>query len=162
MRKEEMQVPVLKSTYKVLNEKIATTKKEIDENSKDIGKAAALGDLKENSAYHSAKERQVLLLERMQRLKSFLNCRIIDLSRKVPERASFGTSVTVVDSATAKSRTYNLIGPAEFELDLLPDMVTIGAPVAKLLIGKKVGDTVNFKFGSNDWTGEITEIRGLK
>ena len=157
-----MQVPVLKSTYKILNEKIVTTKKDIDENSRDIGKAAALGDLKENSAYHSAKERQVLLLERMQRLKSYQNCRIIDLSGSVPEKASFGTSVTVVDSSTEESHTYNLIGPAEFELDLLPDMVTIAAPVARLLMGKKVGDSVDFEFGTNNWTGKITEIRGLK
>jgi len=157
-----MQVPVLKSTYKILNEKIAATKQDINENSKDIGKAASLGDLKENSAYHSARERQVLLLERMQRLKSYQNCRIIDLSGSVPERVSFGTSVTVVDSTTETSHTYNLIGPAEFELDLLPDMVTIAAPVARLLIGKRVGDIVSFKFGSNDWTGNITEIRGLE
>jgi transcription elongation factor GreA len=157
-----MQVPVLKSTYKILNEKINTTKKDIEENSRDIGKAAALGDLKENSAYHSAKERQVLLLERMQRLKSYQNCRIIDLSGSIPGQASFGTSVTVVDTSTDESHTYNLIGSAEFELEVMSDMVTIAAPVARLLMGKKVGDSVDFKFGTNNWTGKVTEIRGLK
>ncbi len=157
-----MQVPVLKSTYKVLNDKINATKKDIEENSQDIGRAAALGDLKENSAYHSAKERQVLLLERMQRLKSYQNCRIIDLSGSTPRQASFGTSVTVVDTNTDESHTYNIIGPAEFELEIMPDMVTIAAPVARLLMGKKVGDLAEFKFGSNHWTGKVTEIRGLK
>jgi len=157
-----MQVPILKSTYQILNDKITQTKKDIDENSRDIGKAAALGDLKENSAYHSAKERQILLLERMQRLKSYQNCRIIDLSGAPPERISFGTSVTVVDEANSESHTYNLIGPAEFELELLPDMVTISAPVARLLMGKKVGEKVEFKFGDNHWTGKVTEIRGLE
>lgn len=157
-----MQIPILKSTYKVLNERITATKKEIESNSKDIGKAAALGDLRENSAYHSAKERQVLLLERMQRLKSYQNCRIIDLSDAQPERVSFGTSVTVVDEDTSKSQTYNLIGPAEFELDLMPDMVTIAAPVARLLMGKQIGDTVDFNFGDNVWTGKVAEIRGLE
>ena len=62
-----MEVPILRSTHKILSEKINALKKDIDGNSRDIGEAAALGDLKENSAYHAAKERQVLLLEKMQR-----------------------------------------------------------------------------------------------
>lgn len=157
-----MQVPILKSTYKILNEKITEIKKEINENSKDIGAAADHGDLKENAEYHAAKEKQVLLLERMQRLKSYLNCDRVDLSGSVPETVTFGCSVTVVNKITKESHTYNLIGPAEFDLELLPDMITIGAPVARLLVTKKVGDIVNFKFGSVDWTGEITEICALK
>lgn len=157
-----MQIPILKSTYKSLTEKIKDTKKEIDQNSRDIGKAAALGDLKENSAYHSAKERQVLLLERMQRLKSYMNCSVVDLSSSEPERASFGTAVTVVDSDTKEERKFNLIGPAEFELEVMSDMATIGAPVARLLIGKKIGDTVDFRFGANQWSGVVTAIRGLE
>ncbi|MCP4584168.1 MAG: transcription elongation factor GreA [candidate division Zixibacteria bacterium] len=157
-----MQVPILKSTFKILNERITELKKEITQNSKDIGTAAELGDLKENAEYHAAREKQVLLLERMQRLKSYLKGERVDLSGSVPETVSFGCSVTVVDTITKESHTYNLIGPAEFELELLSDMVTIGAPVARLLVTKKVGDIVNFKFGGIDWTGEITEICALK
>lgn len=157
-----MRIPILKSTHRALMEKIEDTKKEIGANSKDIGKYAALGDLRENSAYHAAKEKQVLLLERMQRLKSYMNASIVDLTGGVPERASFGTRVTVVDGESNEPHTYNLIGPAEFELDIMPDMVTIAAPVARLLIGKKVGDVVKFAFGKNNWTGTITEIGGLE
>lgn len=157
-----MQVPILNSTYEILNEKITETKKEVTANSREIGLAAELGDLKENSAYHAAKETQVLLLERMQRLKSYLNCERVDLSGSVPETITFGCSVSVVNTMTKESHTYNLIGPAEFYLELLSDMVTLGTPVARLLIMKKVGDIVDFKFGSNDWTGEITEVRALK
>lgn len=157
-----MQAPILNSTYNILNEKIAEIKKEVNANSKDIGEAAELGDLKENSAYHAARERQVLLLERMQRLKSYLNFERVDLSGSLPETVSFGCSVTVINKTTKESHIYNIIGPAEFELELLSDMVTLGAPVARLLMMKKVGDIVNFKFGSNDWIGEITEIRALE
>ena len=156
-----MQFPILKSTYEILMEKISELKKEITENSKDIGAAAELGDLKENSAYHAAREKQVLLLERMQRLKSYLNCERVDLSGSVPKTVTFGCSVTVVNTITKESHIYNLIGPAEFDLELLPDMVTIGAPVARLLVTKKVGDIVDFKFGKNNWTGEITGISAL-
>ena len=157
-----MQVPILNSTYKILNEKITEIKKEINKNSKVIGAAAEHGDLKENAEYHAAREKHALLIERMQRLNSYLNSVRVDLSGSVPETVSFGCSVTVVNTITKESHTYNLIGPAEFDLELLSDMVTIGAPVARLLVTKKVGDIVNFKFGSNDWTGEITEIRTLK
>jgi transcription elongation GreA/GreB family factor len=157
-----MQAYILKSTHDILNEKITELKKEVDENSRDIGRAAELGDLKENSAYHAAKEKQVLLLERMQRFKSYLNCEKVDLSGSVPETVTYGCSVTVVNTTTKESHTYNIIGPAEFDLELFPDMVTLGAPVARLLITKKVGDIVDFKFGDNDWSGEITEIRSLE
>ena len=157
-----MQVPILKSTYKILTEKVESLKKEIDGNSKDIGTAAALGDLKENSAYHSARERQVLLLERMQRFKSYLRGRIVDLTGSKPDKVLFGTSVSVVDSETAITRTFNVVGPVEYELNLLPDIVTFGAPLAKLLIGKKIGDTVECRFGATEWTGVITEIRAIE
>ena len=145
-----MQVPILKSTY------------EIKQNSKDIGEAADLGDLKENAEYHAAKEKQSFLMERKQRLESYLNFVKVDLTGSTPETVSFGCSVTVVDTESKESHTFNLVGPAEFELELFPDMVTIGAPVARLLVTKKVGDVVEFKFGSNNWTGEITEIRTLE
>jgi len=157
-----MQVWILNSTYNILNDKITEVKKEVDLNSKAIGEAAELGDLKENAEYHAAKEKQVLLLERMQRLKSYLNGERVDLSGGIPETVSFGCSVTVVNTTTKESHTYNIIGPAEWDLELLPDMVTLDAPVARLLMLKKVGDIVDFKFGNNDWTGEITKIRGLK
>lgn len=157
-----MQVPILRSTHKTLTERIAALKKDIEGNSKEIGRAAALGDLKENSAYHSARERQVLLLERMQRLKVYLGGRVVDVTGNPPERVSFGTSVTVVDSRTAETRTYNIVGPAEYELALLSDIVTFAAPVAKLLMGKKIGDTVEFQFGETEWTGVITGIRAIE
>jgi transcription elongation factor GreA len=157
-----MRFPILNSTYRILNERIEETKKEIKQNSKDIGAAAELGDLKENAEYHAAKEKQVLLFERMNRLKTYVNSERVDLSGSVPKSVSFGCSVTVIDTETKESHTFNLIGPAEYELELYSDMVTIGAPVAKLLVMKKVGDIVNFDFGDNDWTGEITEIRVLK
>jgi len=156
-----MRFPILNSTYRILNERIEETKKEIKQNSKDIGAAAELGDLKENAEYHAAKEKQVLLFERMNRLKTYVNSERVDLSGSVPKSVSFGCSVTVIDTETKESHTFNLIGPAEYELELYSDMVTIGAPVAKLLVMKKVGDIVNFNFGDNDWTGEITEIRLL-
>jgi len=156
-----MRIPILKSTYEILNEKITEIEKEIKKTSKDIGTAAGHGDLKENAEYHAAREKQSLLLERLHRLQSYLKCEKIDLSGSVPKTVTFGCSVTVVDTETKESHTYNLIGPAEFDLELLPDMITIGAPVTRLLVTRKVGDIVNFKFGNNDWTGEITEIRAL-
>jgi transcription elongation factor GreA len=157
-----MQVPILKSTYKILTEKIDSLKKEIDGNSKDIGAAAALGDLKENSAYHSARERQVLLLERMQRFKGYLRGRTVDLTGSKPDKVLFGTSVSVVDSETAITRSFNIVGPVEYELNLLPDIVTFGAPLAKLMIGKKIGDSIECRFGSTAWAGVITEIRAIE
>ena len=157
-----MEVPILRSTHKILSEKINALKKDIDGNSKDIGEAAALGDLKENSAYHAAKERQVLLLEKMQRFKAYLKGRVIDMSATPPDKVLFGTCAIVLDVESGAKHVFNLVGPVEYELDLMPDMVTFAAPVAKLLMGKKVGELVEFKFGSNNWTGTISEIRPIE
>jgi len=156
-----MQVPILRSTYKTLTERIAALKKDIDQNSKDIGAAAALGDLKENSAYHSARERQVLLLERMQRFNGYLRGRIIDVNGDRPEKITFGCSVAVIDDRTGANHTFNIVGPVEYELDLVSDMVTISAPMARLLTGKQVGDKIEVNFGSNSWTGTITSIKAI-
>jgi transcription elongation factor GreA len=157
-----MQIPILKGTHEKLKKEISELKKEITGNSKDIGEAAALGDLKENSAYHSAKEKQVWLLEKMQRLKSYLNCRIIEVNSDAPEKVAFGTSVTVHDEDQDETHIFNIVGPVEFELDLLPDMATVAAPIARLLMGKKPGDTIECKFGNNTWSGVIREIRRIE
>ncbi len=157
-----MQVPILRSTYKTLAEKIGTLKKDIDGNSKEIGRAAALGDLKENSAYHSARERQVLLLERMQRFQEYMRGRVVDLTNGKPDKVSFGTSVTVVDSQSGQPRVFNIVGPVEYELDLLPNIVTFSAPMAKLLLGKQVGDSVESRFSAAEWTGVISDIRAIE
>lgn len=157
-----MQVPILRSTHKILSDQIASLKKEIEGNSKDIGAAAALGDLKENSAYHSARERQILLLEKMQRFTAYSRGRIIDLTETHPQRVMFGTCVTVVDLDSKEEHRFNIVGPVEYELDLLPDMVTFSAPMAKLLMTKQVGDRIDVRFGSNAWSGEITEIRAIE
>jgi transcription elongation factor GreA len=157
-----MQTPILKSTYKILTERVDELKKEIDANSKEIGRAAALGDLRENSAYHSARERQVLLLERMQRFKTYLGGKVVDLNGSKPERVSFGTAVTVVDVKSAASHLFNIIGPVEYELEQMTDMVTIGSPMARALIGKRVGDNIEFNFGAPAWSGVIKEIAAIK
>ncbi len=153
-----MQIPILKSTHELLQKQIKDLKKDIAQNSKDIGEAAALGDLKENSAYHSAKERQVWLLERMQRMKGYLNCRIIELDAEHPDKVAFGTCVKVHDEDKDEMHTFNIVGPVEFELEVMEDMATIAAPISRLLMGKRVGDSIECKFGRNEWTGVIKEI----
>ena len=157
-----MQVPILKSTHELLKKEISELKKQIAGNSKDIGEAAQLDDLKENSAYHSAKERQVWLLERMQRMKGYLNCRIIELNDDEPEKVSFGTAVTVHDEDKDEMHKFNIVGPVEFELEVMQDMATVAAPISRLLMGKKAGDKIECKFGRNEWTGVIKEIRRIE
>src|SRR5690606_3496284 len=107
------------------------------------------------------RERQVLLLERMQRFNGYLRGRIIDVNGDRPEKITFGCSVAVVDDKSGANHTFNIVGPVEYELDLVSDMVTISAPMARLLMGKQVGDKVEVSFGSNAWTGTITSIKAI-
>jgi transcription elongation factor GreA len=105
-----------------------------------ILRARELGDLSENAEYHAAKEDQAHLETRILRLLSRLrSARVVD----VPEGGdvvAFGSKVTFVDEATGKEQTFTLVGTTE--QDLKTGKLSAESPMARALIGAKVGKTV--------------------
>ncbi|MBX7114798.1 MAG: transcription elongation factor GreA [Myxococcaceae bacterium] len=108
--------------------------------SQEIEVARAHGDLRENAEYHAAKEKQGHIEGRIMDLNGVVaRAEIIDVSAlKGSEKIVFGATVKLVDCETEKEATYRLVG--EYETDIKKRWISITSPVARGLVGKKVGD----------------------
>lgn len=106
-----------------------------------ISEARALGDLSENAEYHAAKEAQSLNEGRIMELESLIGrADIIDVSKLGGDTIKFGATVKLIDDDTEEEKLYQIVG--EPESDVRSGKVSIGSPIARALIGKKVGDSV--------------------
>lgn len=106
-----------------------------------IAEAREHGDLSENAEYHAARERQSFIEGRIAELEDILSrCDVIDVSKLSGKVVRFGALVTVVDEDTDDEVTYQIVGPHEASLE--QGRISIGSPLAKALIGKTEGDTV--------------------
>jgi transcription elongation factor GreA len=105
-----------------------------------IGAAADLGDLKENADYHIAKEDQAHLETKIARLTERLRRAQVAEVPTGGDKVVFGATVTVLDVAADKPATYTIVGPTE--ADLRAGKLSSESPMAKALMGKKVGATV--------------------
>ncbi|MFN3688333.1 transcription elongation factor GreA [Salinarimonas sp.] len=106
-----------------------------------ISEARALGDLSENAEYHAAKEAQSHNEGRILELESLISrAEVIDVGKLGGDRIKFGARVTLVDEDTEEEKVYQIVG--EPEADVHSGRVSIGSPIARALIGKTVGDTV--------------------
>jgi transcription elongation factor GreA len=106
-----------------------------------ISEARSLGDLSENAEYHSAKEAQSHNEGRILELESLIGrADVIDISKLTGKTVKFGATVKLLDEDTEQTKIYQLVG--ETEADVRSGKVSITSPVARALIGKTVGDTV--------------------
>ena len=106
-----------------------------------ISEARALGDLSENAEYHAAKEAQSLNEGRIMELESLIaRAEIIDVTKLTGDRIKFGATVKLLDEDTEEERTYQIVG--EPEADVRSGRVSVTSPIARALMGKGVGDTV--------------------
>ena len=105
-----------------------------------IADAREHGDLSENAEYHSAREKQSFIEGRIKELEGLLSlAEVIDPTR-LSGAIKFGATVTIVDEDTDEEKKYQIVG--ENEADVKSGKVSITSPIARALIGKKVGDTV--------------------
>lgn len=110
-------------------------------NSRAIEIARGHGDLKENADYSAAKEEQGLIEAKIRELEAkSLMAEVIDPTKLSGTRVRFGATVTIEDTDSGDKTTYVIVG--EHEADIKKGRISIGAPVARALIGKDVGDTV--------------------
>ena len=106
-----------------------------------IAEARSLGDLSENAEYHAAKEAQALNEGRILELESLISrAEIIDIAKLSGDRVKFGATVKLVDEDTDETKTYQIVG--EPEADVRSGRVSVTSPIARALMGKTVGDTV--------------------
>ncbi len=125
--------------------------------SRQIAEARDKGDLSENAEYDAAKEAQGMLEMRINKLKDVIaNCRIIDETRIDTSKVQILNKVTIRNTKTNAVMTYILV--SESEADLKTGKISITTPIAKGLLGKKVGDVVEIKVPSGMMTFEIVDI----
>ncbi len=122
-----------------------------------ISEARAHGDLSENAEYHAAKESQSLNEGRIAELEDKLSrAEVIDVSKLSGKTVKLGATVTVVDEDTEEERRYQIVGEAE--ADVKSGRVSITSPIARALIGKKAGDTVEVKTPGGGKSYEILTV----
>ncbi len=122
-----------------------------------IAAARAHGDLKENAEYHAAKDQQGLIEARIRDIESKLqNAQIIDVTTLSPSgRVVFGATVLLVD-ADGNEAQYRIVG--EDEADIKRGLLSVGAPIARALIGKVEGDSVSVETPSGRREYEIAAV----
>ena len=137
-----------------INELEAVHRPEI---SRQIAEARDKGDLSENAEYDAAKEAQGLLEGKIAQLKATLaNTRIIDESRLSTETVQILTKVTIRNVKTAAELTYTLV--SDSEANLKEKKISVNTPIAKGLVGKKVGDVAEVQTPGGLLTFEILDI----
>lgn len=106
-----------------------------------ISAARAHGDLSENAEYHSAKEAQSLNEGRVSELEDLVaRADVIDVSKLSGDTVKFGATVVVADEDTDEEKTYQIVG--DQEADVKAGRISISSPIARALIGKAVGESV--------------------
>lgn len=122
-----------------------------------IAEARAHGDLSENAEYHAARERQSFIEGRIAELETIIpSSEVIDISKLSGNQVRFGAKVTVLDEETEQEKTYRIVG--QYEADMKDGSISISSPLAKALIGKKVGDSVEVPAPGGARAYEITAV----
>ena len=127
------------------------------EASKAIAEAREKGDLSENAEYDAAKEAQGLLEMRINRMEEMVaSARIIDESKIDTSQVQILNKVKIKNTQNNQQVEYMLV--SESEADIKHGKISVGTPIAKGLLGKKVGDVVSIKVPSGELSFEIIEI----
>lgn len=123
-----------------------------------IADARAHGDLSENAEYHAARERQSFIEGRLAELEDWIaRSEVIDVSGLSGKTVKFGATVTIVDEDTEEKLTYQLVG--ELEADVKVGRLAINAPLARALVGKTVGDSVEVITPKGEKVYEILKVK---
>jgi transcription elongation factor GreA len=126
---------------------------------KAIAEARAHGDLSENAEYHAAREQQGFIEGRIQELESKLsNAEIIDVTALEPNgKVVFGATVELADEDSGAAVTYQIVG--EDEADIKASRISVGSPIARALVGKQEGDSVEVVTPGGKRSYEIIAVR---
>ena len=153
-------LPMLNIKKKLQDEIIALEYELRNELPKEILKARAHGDLKENAEYHAAKERQGFVNARLgQVMKRLAEFSMIDMSKIPHNKVGLGSKVLVMDLGKGEEVTYYLV--TSEEADAPTGKISTGSPIGRALLGKEVGDAVNIIVPGGGKELEILELKTI-
>ena len=121
-----------------------------------IAEARELGDLKENAEYHSAREKQGFIEGRIKEIEAVLGLAEVIDPTKLSGAIKFGATVTLVDEDTDEEKTWQIVG--EHEANIEKGLLNIKSPIARALIGKEEGDSVEVRTPGGEKGYEVLKI----
>ena len=122
-----------------------------------IAEAREHGDLSENAEYHSAKEKQSFIEGRIKELEGMIGLAQVIDPATLSGAVKFGATVTLVDEDTEEEKTYQIVG--EQEADIHNGLLNIGSPLARALIGKEEGDSVEVRTPGGTRDYEVLTVK---
>ena len=122
-----------------------------------IAEARELGDLKENAEYHSAREKQGFIEGRIKELEGVISLSEVIDPKSLSGTIKFGATVKVVDEDTDEERQWKIVGEHEANVD--EGLLNIKSPIARALIGKDEGDSVEVRTPGGLKSYEILDIK---
>lgn len=152
-------VPMTRRGYESLNAELKVLKEDTRPAViKAIAEAREHGDLSENAEYHAARERQSFVEGRIQELEGMIGrADVIDPTKFSGDMIRFGATVNIVDEDTDEEKTYQIVGEAEADID--NGRLNMRSPLARALIGKEVGDSVEVNTPGG---GKCYEVLGVR
>ena len=143
---------------KKIEDEIKVLQKELTtELPRELKKALAMGDLRENAEYHAAKERQGFVNARLGQLQQRLSdLSMINLSKIPRDRISLGSTVTLFDIEKEEEVTYKLVTTEDS--DAADGAISTTSPIGRSLLGKQEGDTVNVKIPTGARSFEVVNF----
>ena len=151
-------IPLTKAGFDKLNEELRQLKSTERPNViKAISEAREHGDLSENAEYHAAKEKQSFIEGRVKELESIISlAEVINVS-KLAGPIKFGATVELIDEETEERKVYQIVG--EYEADIENNLLNLRSPLAKALIAKEEGDSVEVNTPGGRRSFEIIKIK---
>lgn len=123
-----------------------------------IAEARSHGDLSENAEYHAARERQSFIEGRVMELEDKISrAEIIDVAKLTGDQVKFGATVTLIDEDTDEKAVYQIVG--EDEADISAKRLAVTAPLARALINKAVGESVEVTTPGGSKSYEIAKVQ---
>ena len=122
-----------------------------------IAEAREHGDLSENAEYHAAREKQSFIEGRIKELEAVLSLAEVFDPAKLSGAIKFGATVTLVDEDNDEKRTYQIVG--EQEADIENGLLNIRSPLARALIGKDEGDSIDVKTPGGQRSYEVLRVQ---
>jgi len=125
---------------------------------KQIAEAREHGDISENAEYHAARERQSMIEGQILELEDKIaRAEVIDVSQISGKTIKFGARVTLADDDTDEETTYRIVG--QEEADVEHGLLSVTSPLARALIGKQTGDSVEVVTPKGSKAYEIVKVR---
>ncbi|MEO0745553.1 MAG: transcription elongation factor GreA [Pseudomonadota bacterium] len=123
---------------------------------KAIAEAREHGDLSENAEYHSAREKQSFIEGRIKELEGVLGLAEVIDPTNLSGAIKFGATVTLVDEDTDDEKTWQIVG--EYEANVEAGLLNVKSPIARALIGKEEGDSIEVRTPGGEKSYEVLKI----